>query len=152
MLKFLSGINCFLLHWTKKLTLGFCYIEHSVCDAAANHKDGGRSESLGPLALFSDLQKKGDLRQFLDLFFDFILKRAHRICDPRTIWKPFGTKLMIHLKKDSISSWFPHFWGDSLRSYHPATILKIWIFLLYFKKQNMICTWTWIVQGFLLTT
>ena len=48
----------------------------------------------------------------MDLFFDFILKRAHRICDPRTIWKPFGTKLMIHLKKDSISSWFPHFWGD----------------------------------------
>ena len=33
-----------------------------------------------------------DLRNFLDLFWGFILKRVHTIRDPRISWLPFGTK------------------------------------------------------------
>ena len=65
-------------------------------------------------------KNKVDFRKNFDKFWDFTLKRAPIICDPRIIWKPFGTKLRIDCKKDDIFSWFfiryyfqlkRHFWG-----------------------------------------
>ena len=38
------------------------------------------------------ISKKGDFRNFMDQFLDFTLKIN---CDPCSIRKPFGTKLMI---------------------------------------------------------
>ena len=46
------------------------------------------------------IRKKGDFGNFLDQFWDLILKRVPKIFDPRILWKPFGTNGELLIAKE----------------------------------------------------